>query len=378
MAVARKAKCEGIGSREKKRERADSPELRGGLKERRSKKGKLAQARPDEDPMEGSEAVSSIQGSSIQGSSVKGSMKGKKKNKRGAAGRSGSSRASKRGRTKARSSRGTSKGTSLPDEDGSVNWEEWSTEELLATYQDTKDYEPRDVLVERYLDEVTELARILHSRLPRSVDLDDLCTAGYSGLMRCVDTFDATKGKSFLSYIRLRVNGAMLDELRAMDWLPRLMRSRLAKRNRVAQELHQKYGRPPADSEIALALGVDMETYRRSYPSSSQQVSAGVFSGNEEELDRIEATIIDYIGHSEWEDELHTPWNRIYHQELMHRIEKLLSETEWALVELHYFEGLCLRDVAKRLGLSAARICQIHGKVLERLKDRLRGEGTSC
>ncbi len=344
MAVARKAKSAGIESRRKKKQRSSLP-----------------QDASDEDPKGKTKAAS----------------KKKKKDRVSSSGETSSPpKSSSRGKIAARGKTQTQSQAESPTQE--VDWESLSTDTLIEAYQRTKEYEPRDVIVERFLDEVTELARILHSRLPRSVDLDDLCTAGYSGLMRCLDTFDATKGRSFLSYIRLRVNGAMLDELRAMDWLPRLMRNRLAKRNRVAQELHHQYGRPPSDSEIALALGVDMETYRRFYPSSSQQVSAGVFSGNEEELDRIEATIIDYIGHSEWEGELHTPWNRIYHQELMHRIEDLLSETEWALVELHYFEGLCLRDVAKRLKLSAARICQIHGKVLERLKDRLRGEGTSC
>gem|GEM_PF-231235 len=346
MAVARKAKCAGIESRKKKKRRSS-----------------LSQDASCEDPNE----------------NPKGASKKRKKKRGPSRTNSTASTPSNSTATPHASAHPSAKKKQKDSsKDQKTDWESLSTEALLEAYQRTNQYEPRDVLVERFLDDVTDLARILHSRLPRSVDLDDLCTAGYSGLMRCLDTFNASKGRSFLSYFRLRVNGAMLDELRAMDWLPRLMRNRLAKRNRVAQELHHQYGRPPSDSEIALALGVDMDTYRRSYPSSAQQVSAGVFSGNEEELDRIEATIIDYMGHSEWEEELHTPWNRIYHQELMHRIEDLLSETEWALVELHYFEGLCLRDVAKRLKLSAARICQIHGKVLERLKDRLRGEGTSC
>ena len=227
--------------------------------------------------------------------------------------------------------------------------------------------------MERHLPDVVETARCLSARLPRSVDVDDLCNAGYSGLLRCIETYDVSKGRSFLSYLRTRVYGAMVDELRAMDWLPRLMRSRLAQRDQLLERLRQDLGREPSEQEMAKGLGVSIETYRRSYPAVGSAVATSLVASSEQELDRLDASIVGLVSHGRAASESH-PLTAMYHQELMERIQKILTTTEWKLVDLHYFKGLKLRDVAGRLNLSPARICQIHGRVLVRLKERLREE----
>ena len=238
-----------------------------------------------------------------------------------------------------------------------------SSEELLRRWLESRDEGWRIVLVERHLPDVVETARCLSARLPRSVDVDDLCNAGYSGLLRCIETYDVSKGRSFLSYLRTRVYGAMVDELRAMDWLPRLMRSRLAQRDQLLERLRQDLGREPSEQE----------TYRRSYPAVGSAVATSLVASSEQELDRLDASIVGLVSHGRAASESH-PLTAMYHQELMERIQKILTTTEWKLVDLHYFKGLKLRDVAGRLNLSPARICQIHGRVLVRLKERLREE----
>ena len=235
----------------------------------------------------------------------------------------------------------------------------------------------RDNLALRHLQDVVELARYLSLRLPKSVDLEDLSNAGYSGLLRCIETFDPERGRSFLSYMKQRVYGAMVDELRAMDWLPRLMRSRLSHRDQIFQELRQDLGRDPADEEIAAKLEIDVDTYRRNYSSDAAKLGAGLLTGTDFELDQLESCIVGLGLHGKDADDSVHPLTPLYHRELIGKIQHLLSATEWSLVELHYFDGLKLREVAERLSLSPARICQIHGRVLQRLKEKLRMEGVS-
>ncbi len=252
----------------------------------------------------------------------------------------------------------------------------FASEELLARYLAKRDDAWRDALVERHLPDVVDTARCLIARLPRSVDVDDLCNAGYSGLLRCVETFRPEKGRSFLSYLKTRVYGAMVDELRAMDWLPRLMRSRLARRDQVADVLRQEFGREPSEDEIAASLDVSLEQYRRSYPSVAP-VPALFSTGSQQEFDQLDGSVVGIGAHAYGTANAAHPLTSMYQQELIERIHDLLSATEWQLVELHYFKGLKLREVAKRLRLSPARICQIHGQVLQRLKERLREEAAT-
>lgn len=250
-----------------------------------------------------------------------------------------------------------------------------SSERLLRRWIDTRREEWRVALVERHLPDVAEIARGLRSRLPRSVDVDDLCNAGYGGLLRCLETFNPKKGRSFLSYLKTRVYGAMVDELRAMDWLPRLMRSRLARRDQIAEQIRQDLGREPADEELARELGVTLRAYRRSYPTLGGNPALGFVSGSEQDLDRLDASVVS-LGSRATDEDVH-PLTAMYHQELMSRVEELCNTTEWKLVRLHYFQGMKLRDIATELRLSPARICQIHGRVLQRLKERLREEALS-
>lgn len=252
------------------------------------------------------------------------------------------------------------------------DWLSLTSEELLTHYLRSRRDDLRNALVDRHLPDVAETARCLAARLPKSVDIEDLCNAGYSGLLRSFETFDIAKGRTFLSYLRTRAYGSMVDELRAMDWLPRLMRSRLVQRDQVVETLKQDLGRDPSDEEVAGELGVDLATYRRSYPSSAAG-AAGIVS-REHELDRLDGNIVGLGVHGSSANEEVHPLTPMYQQELIERIQELLTQTEWALVDFHYFQGLNLREVAARLSLSPARICQIHGHVLQRLKERLREE----
>src|SRR5437763_1989196 len=120
----------------------------------------------------------------------------------------------------------------------------------------------RNRLVERYLPLVKYNAERIWQRLPEGVDLDDLISAGVFGLMDAIDAFDLTRGVKFETYCVPRIRGAMLDELRTMDWVPRLVRSKHTKMEEARKELEAQHGRPPTDAELAERLGVSLEEFQ--------------------------------------------------------------------------------------------------------------------
>src|SRR5580698_8909801 len=119
----------------------------------------------------------------------------------------------------------------------------------------------RNRLVERYLPLVKYNAERIWQRLPEGVDLDDLISAGVFGLMDAIDAFDLTRGVKFETYCVPRIRGAMLDELRTMDWVPRLVRSKATKMEEARKQLEALHGRPPTDNELAEQLGIPMVEY---------------------------------------------------------------------------------------------------------------------
>src|SRR6187431_280277 len=121
--------------------------------------------------------------------------------------------------------------------------------------------ELRNILVERYLSLVKYNGERIWARLPDGVDLDDLISAGVFGLMDAIEAFDLERGVKFETYCVPRIRGAMLDELRTMDWVPRLVRSKHTKLEEVRKTLEAEHGRPPTDAELAERLGLPMEEY---------------------------------------------------------------------------------------------------------------------
>src|SRR5215213_3227255 len=119
----------------------------------------------------------------------------------------------------------------------------------------------RNRLVERYLPLVKYNGERIWARLPEGVELDDLISAGVFGLMDAIDAFDMSRGVKFETYCVPRIRGAMLDELRTMDWVPRLVRSKASKLNEATKTLEAELGRPPSHDEMAEKLGVPVEEY---------------------------------------------------------------------------------------------------------------------
>jgi len=235
-----------------------------------------------------------------------------------------------------------------------------TTEHLLERYRLRRSRKVLDQVVEQHRSIVETMARNLASRLPRSVDVQDLVHAGMWGLMQAIASYEPERCDSFLAFMRIRVRGAMLDELRHMDFLPRLFRRRVRERDAARARLRMELEREPTDSELADQLGITEEALLRC-PESKVLRSVHFREGDSDE-DQF-----DYLE----DDAVESPIEAITRQELLDLVRKHLDPIEWKVLKLHYLDGLTGRQVAQRMRLSASRICQIHVQVLDRLKQEL-------
>lgn len=225
----------------------------------------------------------------------------------------------------------------------------------------------RNPLVERYQDLVREIVRRFSTRLPRSVDRGDLLTAGSVGLISAIASFDPGRGVRFEAYGERRIKGALLDELRTQDWMPRPWRQRIEQHKRVLERLRGELGRSPRDGEVAAVLGVSLEDYQLLFgvglpgaPTGGQAVSEDGEEGFESSLDVVADTRSD------------EPGEQLTRDELLALVAQKLTDQEYRIVYLKYWEELPMRQIGDLLGISESRVCKIHLRLIDRLKDRLR------
>jgi RNA polymerase sigma factor for flagellar operon FliA len=253
---------------------------------------------------------------------------------------------------------GADAGQSADDDSSSRS----TTEALLQRYRRTGSRTLLAFVVERHRATVEAMASGLALRLPPSVDSRDLVHAGLWGLMQAIENYEPARCDQFQAFMRIRVRGAMLDELRHMDFLPRLFRRRVRERNEVRARLRMELEREPTDSELARALGItEQALLRRCEPNVLRAVPAGDDAGDDRG-DRFEQLA---------DDAVESPIEAITRRELIDHIRSSLDPVEWKVLQLHYLEGLNGKQVARKLRLSASRICQIHCRVLDRLRERL-------
>jgi RNA polymerase sigma factor for flagellar operon FliA len=228
--------------------------------------------------------------------------------------------------------------------------------------------ERRNRLVEAYQPLVGEIVNRFVLRLPRSVDRGDLETSANVGLMAAVSSYDPTRKVRFEAYADLRVRGAVLDELRVQDWLPRPWRTRLDAQKRTLETLRGELGREPADVEVAAAMGLPVEEYELLFGTVLPGAPAGSMpaSDSDEEfcsrLEGVEDTRSDQPGEG------------LTRSELLRLLAQRMSEQEYRIVYLKYWEDLSMREIGELTRLSESRVCKIHAKLLERLKDRFHAQ----
>jgi RNA polymerase sigma factor for flagellar operon FliA len=238
---------------------------------------------------------------------------------------------------------------------------------VWVRYKAEGDLESRNFLVERYLPLVDFLAERILQRLPRCVEGDDLKSAGVFGLMSAIDGFDMSRGIKFETYCSVRVRGAILDALRAMDWVPRVVRSRAQKRDQAQRALSAKFGRPAMVHEVAAHLGwKDSEVEE----SMKEEGRAAVLSlgGGEDASERTGGKRLDSI---EDRRDGNDPLRQVQRRDMADLVWRSLGPKERQVVLLYYYEQITMREIGEVLGLSESRVCQIHSRVLKRLRDRM-------
>jgi RNA polymerase sigma factor for flagellar operon FliA len=227
--------------------------------------------------------------------------------------------------------------------------------------------ELRNRLVEIYLPLVKYNGERIWSRLPEGVELDDLISAGVFGLMDAIDAFDLSRGVKFETYCVPRIRGAMLDELRTMDWVPRLVRSKASKLNEAVKRLEAKLGRQPSEAELALDLEISVPELEKMMLDAN---AVNLISLNKKwyETDSYkDVREIDILEDKKGED----PTRRIQKADLMRLVTKGLNRNERLIIILYYYEELTMKEIGATLDLSESRVSQMHSSIVDRLRNQL-------
>lgn len=241
---------------------------------------------------------------------------------------------------------------------------------LWRRYKQTNCRRLRDQLVEAYLPLVKGEARRVSSRLPNTVDPEDLASAGVCGLLKAIDRYDPGRGTRFEIYCRMRVKGSMLDELRNQDWIPREARSREAHLNKTESRLRDCLGREPSEEELAAALDISVKTLRT---VMFNLTFSGIVSLTTAEMDHQ----VGYGNRSNG-DSLPSikedPCEIVHRQEITVLVYSSLTLIEKMIIMLYYHQGMTMREIGEILDISESRVCQIHARMLLRLKERYSAE----
>lgn len=240
--------------------------------------------------------------------------------------------------------------------------------EIWKAYKKNGTEDLRNQLIEKYLPLVRYIAERLLATLPSFVELDDLQSMGIFGLMEAIERFDPDRGVQFKTYCMNRIRGAILDELRSMDWVPRLVRIKANRIEKAVARLEAKLGRAPTYYELAGELGMDFEEYYRMVEGASATLIISLSEEWNDGEDNTGNRKIDLLADEDGED----PFLETHKKDLKEIISRSLSEKEKLIIVLYYYEGLSMKEIAEILSLTESRVCQIHSKVIGRLRQSLK------
>jgi len=226
-----------------------------------------------------------------------------------------------------------------------------------------KDPEKEETIL-KYAPLIKYIANRIAARLPLHIDIRDMINSGVLGLIDAMEKFDPDKGVKFETYAEYRIKGAILDNLRAMDWVPRSVRKVATLLENTYLDLEKKHGRPATDEEVAAAMDVDVDKFYKmlNRVSNIPMLSLEIDSKNSI-LDRL-------VG-----DSSKTPFEAIDKEELRgvlaSSIERL-PEKEKKVISLYYFSEITMKEIGKILDLTESRVSQIHTKAVTKLRGKLR------
>lgn len=248
------------------------------------------------------------------------------------------------------------------------------TQELWRRYKVKHDPNAREQLILKYSPLVKFIAGRIGANLPASVDKVDLVSYGIFGLIDAIEKFKPELEIKFETYAMSRIRGAILDEIRALDWVPRSVRSKARQLEQVYFNLENQLKRMPTDDEVARAMDMTVDDLNHTVKD--------IYNSNIVALDDVLApsekgeslTLLDTIS----DPSIAEPTANIEQEELAELLAETieeLPEKEKMVISLYYFEGLTLKEIGEILGVTESRICQMHTKAVLRLRGKLRELG---
>lgn len=246
--------------------------------------------------------------------------------------------------------------------------DESGRKKLLEEYTRTKSSETREKIILEYAPLVKVVAGRLSMYLGYNVEYEDLVSYGIFGLIDAIDKFDCLKDVKFETYASLRIRGAILDQIRKMDWIPRTIRQKQKKIDNVIREIEQSTGHTATDEEIARKLEISDDEYLE---WQSQMKITGIVSLNEY-MEQGSDVSQDYGRHTTAHFE--APEEKVEREELAATLGealKLLTEKEQKVITLYYYEELTLKEISNILEVSESRVSQLHTRALQKMKGKM-------
>lgn len=245
---------------------------------------------------------------------------------------------------------------------------------MWKKYKRTKSLDEREAIIKKYLYLVKYVAGRVAIGLPPNVDFNDLVSYGILGLLDAINKYDVSQGNKFETYAVSRIRGSIMDELRKLDWAPRLLRKKAREIDRKCKELEEKYGRSATDDEVATALNISQAELNSVYSdlNSTTFLSLDEVWQNDDgnkpisRLQTVEDCLITNQFHYLQQAEVKAILAQAINQ---------LPEKEKLVVVLYYYENLTLREIGEILDVSESRVCQIHTKVVTRMRAGLMKKG---
>lgn len=228
----------------------------------------------------------------------------------------------------------------------------------------------QEEMILHYAPLIKYIAHRLAMRLPSHIMVEDLISAGVIGLMDAIAKFDRGKGVEFKTYAEFRIRGAMLDELRALDWLPRSVRQKASQIEKSIEHLEKTKGMRVEDEEIAAELGISLSEYYQRINAINGMPLLGPEILREKAGKLSDEEILNLL----LDGEENSPFNLLDFKQMKEILTEAideLSEKERLVISLYYYEELTLKEIGEILNLTESRICQIHTKILLRLRGRL-------
>lgn len=238
-----------------------------------------------------------------------------------------------------------------------------TAQDLWKRYHQQADTHTENALVQQYLPLVSSLLGRLAMTLPDHVDHDDLQSAGLVGLLQALRNYDPGSGNSFETYARVRIRGAMLDELRRMDWVPRTVHEKARKIQEVMAQLEQQLGRTPTEAQAAKAMNLSVTEYSKLLDEvrPAAFICLDAVASSSESGDT--GSLYEIVADTSEDGPAEQTSQRELKQVVLERLKEL-PEIQRKVLALYYGEDLHLREIAEVFGLTESRICQIHSQAI--------------